>query len=389
VLYLFGEVESNMKKMKFELFVCMLLIGTCFIVTFDIVSAEQEGDYNYTISNGEATITGYIGAGDIITIPSTLGGYPTVEIGDYAFHSINGHLITFVNIPSSVTTIGDYAFQYCKKLTFVTIPNSVTSIGEGVFVHCTSLASVTIGSSVITIGDRAFSYCPLSSVFIPDSVTTIGNYTFQYCQLLTYVTIGSNVTTIGDRVLDYCNSLTSITFRGLIAPTIVGPHWFTGPIEVRGHAYANSNFPAPEEKFCGLTMGMIIGGENKPPVANFIWMPSNPKTNQTIIFGAANSYDPDGSITLYEWDWNNDGEFEESYTTSPATHSWPQVGNYPITVRVTDNDGVTNTKKITISVSSSSENGDTDNKGTPGFELIFVICAIAITILLWKKKRNI
>jgi len=387
VLYLFGEVESNMKKMKFELFVCMLLIGTCFVVTFDIVSAEQEGDYNYTINNGEATITGYIGAGDVITIPSTLGGYPTVEIGDYAFHSINGHLITFVNIPSSVTSIGDYAFQYCKKLTFVTIPNSVTSIGEGVFVHCTSMASVTIGSSVITIGDRAFSYCPLSSVYIPDSVTTIGNYTFQYCQFLTYVTIGSNVTTIGDFVLDNCNSLTSITFRGLIAPTTVGSHWNTGPIEVRGHAYADSNFPAPGEKFYGLTMGMVIGGENKPPVADFTWMPSNPKANQTITFGAAISKDPDGYIILYEWDWNNDGVYEESYTASPATHSWIQADNYPVTLQVTDNDGATNTKKITISVNSG--NGDTDNKGTPGFELVFVICAIAISILVWKKKRNI
>lgn len=389
MFYLFGEVESNMKKMKFELFVCMLLIGTCFVVTFDMISAEHEYDYTYTISNGTAIITGYIGADDVITIPSTLGGYPTVEIGDYAFHSINGHLLTFVNIPISIKTIGDYAFQYCKKLTFVTIPNSVTSIGEGAFVHCTSLASVTIGSSVINIGDRAFSYCPLTSVFIPDSVTTIGNYTFQYCQFLTYVTIGSKVSTIGDRVLDYCNSLTSITFRGLNAPTIVGSHWFTGPIEARGHAYANSNFPAPEEKFYGLTMGIVIGGENKLPVADFIWMPLNPKTNQTITFGAANSYDPDGSITLYEWDWNNDGMYEEYYTTSPAIHSWPQAGNYPVTVRVTDNEGATNTKKITISVSNGGGNGNTENKETPGFELIFVIYAIAITILLWKKKRTL
>lgn len=377
-----------MKKMKFELFICILLIGTCFVISSDLVSAEQDSDYTYSIINGKAIITGYIGTGDVITIPSTFGNYPTVEIGDYAFHSIQGHLITSVNIPNSITKIGDYAFQKCKKLTFVTIPNSVSSIGEGAFVHCTSLSSATIGNNVTTIGDRAFSYCPLTNVFIPDSVTTIGDYVFQYCQSLTYITFGRNITKIGERVLDYCNSLTSITFLGLKAPTSVGTHWFTGPIEARGHAYPNSNFPLPEEKFYGLTMGMVLGGENEPPVADFIWMPSNPKANQTITFGAANSYDSDGSIILYEWDWNNDSEYDEYYTTSPATHSWKQAGNYPVTLRVTDNGGLTSIKTITISIGIDSGNDDADKKGIPGFEFIFLICILLLSIFYWKKKKN-
>jgi hypothetical protein len=44
----------------------------------------------------------------------------------------NSHGTTY-EIPSGVTSIGDYAFLWCRSLTSVTIPNSVTSIGEGAF----------------------------------------------------------------------------------------------------------------------------------------------------------------------------------------------------------------------------------------------------------------
>ena len=59
-------------------------------------------------------------------IPSSIGGDPVTEIGDYAFNSIP---LTSVTIPSSVTSIGEFAFYY-DGLTSVTIPLiQVTSIG--------------------------------------------------------------------------------------------------------------------------------------------------------------------------------------------------------------------------------------------------------------------
>lgn len=135
-------------------------------------------------------------------------------------------------------------------------------------------------------------------------------------------------------------------------------------------------------------MGEYIGSENKPPVASFTWAPSNPTINQGITFDASASNDPDGSITKYEWNWNNDGTYEDSYPTPEATYSWAQAGSYPVTLRVTDNGGATTTKTLTVPVSSGGRGGGTDNKGTPGFELVFVIGAIAIAMFLWRKKRN-
>ncbi len=69
-------------------------------------------------------------------------------------------------IPNSVTSIGNYAFEFCTSLTSVTIPNSVSSIGGNAFVNCTSLNSVTIPSSVTSIGVYAFAYSAnLSAIF--------------------------------------------------------------------------------------------------------------------------------------------------------------------------------------------------------------------------------
>ena len=105
----------------------------------------------------------------------------------------------------SVTSIGYFAFRYCRGLTSVTIPNSVTSIGGGAFDGCWGLISVTIPNSVTSIGEEAFYGCSgLTSVTIPNSVTSIGALAFAGCSGLTSVTIPNSVTSIGDKAFKRC-----------------------------------------------------------------------------------------------------------------------------------------------------------------------------------------
>ena len=116
-----------------------------------------------------------------------------------------------VNIPSSVTSIGDNAFSECTGLTSVNIPSSVTSIGSYAFNGCTGLTSVNISEGVTSIGSYAFNGCTgLTSVNIPEGVTSIGSYEFNGCTGLTSVNIPSSVTSIGYDVFNECTGLTAI-----------------------------------------------------------------------------------------------------------------------------------------------------------------------------------
>ena len=185
-----------------------------------------------------------------------------ISIGAYAFDS---NSLTSVEIPDSVTDIGDSAFAgnsdlelyifpsssnptvgnnafpngyaiTTKDVCFefdatdtgkikdyydneddntsnpacpkdVVIPQGVTSIGINAFKN-TSLTSVIIPDSVISIGIWAFYNNSLTSVNIPNSVTSISNYAFSY-NSLTSVEIPEGVTSIGDGAFSN-NSLTSV-----------------------------------------------------------------------------------------------------------------------------------------------------------------------------------
>ena len=128
------------------------LFGLLFL--YSSALAAQDGDYTYTESGGNATVTAYTGAGGDISIPAALGGYPTVAIGDYAFS--NNTTLTSVIIPSSVTTIGTEAFRYCTNVTSLVIPEGVTTIGYRGFARMYSLTSVYIPASVTSIGTYGF-----------------------------------------------------------------------------------------------------------------------------------------------------------------------------------------------------------------------------------------
>ncbi len=85
-----------------------------------------------------------------------------------------------------------------------------------------------------------------------------------------------------------------------------------------------------------------------PPVASFVSIPTRPLVNETITFDASASFDPDGNITLYEWDFGDDTTatyIEGVNLTDVTTHTYTSIGNYSVTLNVTDNDEFSNSSQ--------------------------------------------
>lgn len=90
------------------------------------------------------------------------------------------------NIPSGTDTLGSLLNG---TLTSYEVPSSVTSIPDYAFYHNASLQSITFPSTLTSIGNNAFSSSALSgSLVLPSGLTSIGKSTFSSCSGLTSVT---------------------------------------------------------------------------------------------------------------------------------------------------------------------------------------------------------
>ena len=123
---------GKLNKLTSILLSAIMIIGIFGVVPF-AASAAVSGSYEYSVkSDSTAKITRYIDNGSkTITIPSTIGGYVSTEIGQRAFE--NRSSFNAVTIPSSITSIGEFAFRGCTGLASVSIPNTVEKIGNCAF----------------------------------------------------------------------------------------------------------------------------------------------------------------------------------------------------------------------------------------------------------------
>ena len=89
-----------------------------------------------------------------------------------------------VSIPqsSSLTTIGDYAFEGCTGLTELTFGENVSTIEYGAFGGCTGLTELTLSGNITTIGSSAFGGCTgLTELTLGENIETIDSGAFSEC----------------------------------------------------------------------------------------------------------------------------------------------------------------------------------------------------------------
>src|SRR5207249_2170149 len=83
-----------------------------------------------------------------------------------------------------------------------------------------------------------------------------------------------------------------------------------------------------------------------PPIASFTTSSSTPLPGDLVTFNGSSSYDPDGSIATYAWDFG-DGS---TASGSVATHIYSTHGVYQATLVVTDFDNLTGSQTASIRV---------------------------------------
>lgn len=215
-----------MRTRKLRLVSALLALAMMFVLLPTAAFAETiytSGDYQYTLdADGKATITQYTGIGmtsavDVV-IPSDLtdenGKHEVVAIGGRAFA---GAKMKSVQIPTTVTLIGEYAFHQNWGLTEIVIPASVVTIEAHAFEWCGNIEKIEFsrGSRLQTIGTSAFIHCKgLVRVTLPNGLKTIQNNVFDGCLKLESVVIPNSVTEIWQRSFDNCTSLKSVKYNG-------------------------------------------------------------------------------------------------------------------------------------------------------------------------------
>lgn len=192
--------------------------GGCGINEWERSYSElAKGTYGYGSSNGGITIY------RADNYASIYGDGDDVFYDDSANFIIKDGVLVkytgwqpFVEIPDTVTAIGDEAFLNNKTMIHVLIPDSVTSIGESAFEGCTSLLSVSIPDSVEFIGNSAFEGCTsLGYAHLPNNVkyTVIGSNLFRECSVLKEIELPDSIIKIGARAFEECHLLEQVSFN--------------------------------------------------------------------------------------------------------------------------------------------------------------------------------
>ena len=177
-----------------------------------------------------------------VNLPDTL-----TSIGDYAFYGCTA--LPEITLPAGVTSIGNYAFERCTSLSSIALPEGLTAIGQGAFLRCSALSLVIDLPNLTTLGKDAFSLddvtrvenlgkissienavsgnygmfrgnVNLTYVNLPDTLISIGNYAFYGCTALPEITLPAGVTSIGFSAFGRCSSLQYIRIEATTPPTL-------------------------------------------------------------------------------------------------------------------------------------------------------------------------
>lgn len=200
--------------------------GLTAVVNFDKTSVASLGPRAFYGSS--------IGS---IALPSTLQ-----SIGDYAFYGCASLKTVSGLADTRLTSVGKNAFDGCLQLQSVALPSGCTSIGDYAFENCSNMTSVTFGSGLATIGSEAFRNCSkLTSVSLPAATRTLDYGVFYGCSQLSKVTMASPV--VVSRSDSAYNDMSSVLQSTLVS--VKGNNAYIYVPASLVTSYASADYSAP------------------------------------------------------------------------------------------------------------------------------------------------
>ena len=175
----------------FAMALCLLLLLSAVPFRAEAAGYEEEGDFLYTVSNGQAQLRLYQGNDKIVEVPAELGGCPVVRIDTYAFKE---SAVEEVILPEGLLDIGLQAFEDCASLKKINLPEGLLDIGMGAFLRCSALEALTFPSTLRSIGMSAFQKCAsLEEVVLPEGLLYLQSGAFLGCTGLRKVVLPSTL----------------------------------------------------------------------------------------------------------------------------------------------------------------------------------------------------
>jgi hypothetical protein len=119
------------------------------------------------------------------------------SIGDLAFYNCTG--LKDLTISTSITSIGNNAFDFCEELMVkFELPSNLVNIGTFAFCHCSKLSEFVFSNNITILNDYILAETALTNIILPNSITRIGGRAFESCHKLNSVTLSNSLISIGD-----------------------------------------------------------------------------------------------------------------------------------------------------------------------------------------------
>lgn len=187
--------------------------------------ATATSAFTYVNHGDSIEITGFDNSVSDVVIPSEIEGLPVTAISVGAFYLST---ITSIEVPDSVTSIGEMAFLGCTSLKSVKLSTGVAKIDKNAFGSCSALQEIQVAKDNPNFSslngvlyskkqDTLVIY-PAAKIdaayTIPSGVTSVAMYAFSENPYLETLTIPNSLIKVGDSAFYNCKNLRAVSYNG-------------------------------------------------------------------------------------------------------------------------------------------------------------------------------